>query len=313
MDLPISFTKVGGSPKKYTSLWDFLRTEPLNPQLYNRTDLKSFEAWWENQVDTQFVNAWFDFEVKYQKIIADFRQSLITQTKSDDARLFGLTINSGPAANGDLSALNQEFQVYLLTLGRVLDPTMGAETITRLPGYDKPVTLLYNLRDLKSVKWNSLWQKQIMSSFETLENTVRNIQVYEVRRKDGKVVRATIAPPLNVEVFKAQLADLTNRLNVMKAVASQRLGGGPKQPPTVNQALADFCLSQMQTIGGEVQTLAAIAGAVSYQDYKTGEVLPLSCRALEARQAQSAADREALKECQKAQATDQALLSTPSS
>jgi hypothetical protein len=323
LDLPISFTKSGGTPQKYSSLWDFLRAEPIMPQLYTRDphdpkaaqhlDPKVFETWWNNKVDSQFVKAWFNFEVKYQKIIANFRASLLTPSKSDDARLFGMTINKGPAANGTLSALNQEFQVYLLTLGRVLDPSMNSEAISRLPGYDETPTLLYNLRTLNTVQWNSRWQKEIIASFEALENSVKNIKVYEVRTRDGKLNKATIAPPVDVDLFKNQLADLNNRLTVMKALTAQRFGTTARQAPSANQALAEFCIAQMQTIGGEVQTLAAIASAVSYQDFKDGKVLPLSCRALEAQQAKSAADREALKECQKTEATGQTVTATPES
>lgn len=108
---PVYTINNNGQKEGFRSIYDYLRRGNIRSSVLNANQ-NSFTQWWEQKPETAYVEAWIDYEHKYQDIIAN----LIKKIWNPSGDSF---FNTGDVANSIATAMEQERKLYLLVLGEL--------------------------------------------------------------------------------------------------------------------------------------------------------------------------------------------------
>lgn len=261
--------RMGQTPQvEGRSVYQYLTAGNIDSNVLNANE-SSVKDWWEAHVETQLVEAWFDYEQKFSDIIVrlvrqlwrnetTFLRNGVTTSNGDSVW------NRGEVANSAMGSLRQERQLYLLILGELFRD-IGARAgtlqsqvasapnpaINHHPAYEMTLLQLLranhsldfstlvnrtNLRGKVRVGWqmnntNLGWQNLVVSKFTALENELRKIQVKRVQIK-GQETEVTVTTSSN-ETLEALTTDLKQTLNLLGFAL------GMKVPEAEEAALAE--------------------------------------------------------------------------
>lgn len=267
--------RVGQTPQvEGRSIYKYLTAGNIDPNVLN-ADEKSVANWWTNQVETQLVDAWFDYEQKFSDIIVRLvRQLWRTDTSfmsNGPTTSNGDSVwNRGEVSNSAMVSLRQERQLYLLILGelfrdigaraRTLQSQISSApnpTINHHPAYEMTLLQLLrvnhsldlstlvnstNLRGKVRVGWqmnnsNLNWQNVVVSKFTALENEIRKIQVKRIQIK-GQETEVVVTTASN-DTLKTLTEDLKKTLNLLGFTL------GMKVPAEEEAALAEQGITRL--------------------------------------------------------------------
>lgn len=258
------------------SVYQYLTAGNIDANVLNAEE-NSVKNWWESKVESQLIEAWFDYEQKFSDIIV----RLVRQMWRNDTNFWrnGVTTsngdsvwNRGEVSNSAMVSLRQERQLYLLILGELFRD-IGARAgtlqsqvsstpnpaINHHPAYEMTLMQLLranhsldfstlvnrtNLRGKVRVNWqmnnsNLSWQNLVVSKFTALENELRKIQVKRVQIK-GQETEVTVTTASN-ETLETLTTDLKQTLNLLGFAL------GVKVPAAEEAALLEQGITRLAT------------------------------------------------------------------
>lgn len=225
----------GNKNLTYPSVFNYLNQENILTSVFNE-DSAAFTNWWNSYVEPQYVNAWVDYEEKYQENISEFVKLLWSETS---------VVNRGPMANGIMPSLRQENSFYLMVLGELLKDRLalnsksieakfgspqlinftGLELISNKPQffsllkqnsllnfstYMKIQHLQVNSKFQHPENQNLTWQNEIMRGLFDLERLIAKIQPHEFKTSNGSMRKAT-----KTSISNSQIKNAVDRLNAL--------------------------------------------------------------------------------------------------
>ena len=267
-------------------------TSNLSPAML---DSHSFDSWWSKNAETPYVQAWVDFENKYQEIVAQLMTKMwSTQTSAT---------NRSDIANGIVASATQEMKLYALALGGLmrtqLEQTGQSDLLKQLLSKQPNNTmttknfqtqeraslmtiLLQNSNlDVRTVlqtqgfdttdvpqapgiqSFNFAWQNILLNEIIDYRNLLRQIKPVQIRLSSGEQLSA-----ISSQITNAQIQEQQQKIQETLKAVTQVLSAAGLTPE--QQKTADLCLKNMDSVVQELTTIAMIANSVSYRELVDG-------------------------------------------
>lgn len=292
-------------PKKmYTNTYEYLQKVGIRQNVLNQ-DPQSFENWWTKLVEPKFVDAWTDFEEKYQKIIND-QISTVWRTRDS-------IWNPSTVASGVAESMKQEYNLYLMVLGEILRDKIKAnygqippEMLTGPRKLDRNLKkvdlwninmfaflrqdLNLNFSDIMKV-WkidvdgtttldenNLKFQESILADFGAMMNLVKQIKpvTIEVNGKKKKVTATNLPNSKYQEVSKQIVTNLQMIQEGLFKNESNVLG---LQFTPFEEKIIQLSFDGLTAVSGELMNIGITANAVSWINRNEGGFIQQNCQA----------------------------------
>lgn len=167
------------------SNWEYLRGGWIRPQVMT-SDGNNMAAWWSQKVETPYIDAWYDFELVYEKIVKDLANQLFatdhplyipfTQIPLFNLRTNGNDMtNASGFANAAFPNLAQERSIYLLFLSDYLNASQSRAPVADDVSYRIQTKAAAELNRLHRtlIPYLREWDKAI-GLFPAIRNNIEN-------------------------------------------------------------------------------------------------------------------------------------------
>ncbi len=274
----------------------------IRPELVND---ETFSRWWQQYPETSYVTAWADYENKYQDIVIQLTKKMWTGKTS--------SANRGDIAPGLMDAAIQEWKVYAITLGGLiqthLDQAGQVDVLRKLlsPYANESLTkinvagnhanffeslLMNNNLDLKTMLQNQNygfitvspsaypqshnfgWQNKLLTQIDwELSQLTQQMKTGRSLVLNDGGKLEVLTSQVTNEQFQAKQKEIQTTLDIVAKLVAS-LGMTPEQQQT-----AKLCLDNISAVVQEMVTTAEIANSVSYRELLNnhGELAPSRC------------------------------------
>lgn len=267
----------------------YLSKGGIRSSVLNKDDNQSFEKWWDNKVEPQYVKAWMGFETQYQQNVAQ----LILRLWNSDQSIW----NRGGTPNGVMSSVdfqNGQYLGILKDLALSVAPqkngnfqvvkSLPAKSNAQVPFWKRPVLaaksawtfttdwlritvpapVTQDNSPLKNAKVNKdlsvamVWHSNLINTINNLKTVLKKIKAVKHLKGTGSDEIYTISTmkQQDVEIALQQFSDAKDQ--------AARFFNQLKLNPAQN-ALAKACLNGLSDTAKEISNYAMIANSVSYR------------------------------------------------
>lgn len=206
---------------KYAGVVDYLKTNTRDTVTNGK-----FENWWKDNTEKQMIKAFSIFQAQYKKIIVQLGTDLFKSEKSK--------LNMGPMENGAIKALQQERNVYL----SIIDKVLSADTQIS----DKSL-----LQNNNSAEFNNVNVKQMHTQMQNLILALAQVE--------------TSNSAVSIKEFKSMTDQLSEKMNAFSKATQETSALNQSQ-----KNILKICIESLQGQVMELATFATIASAVSWSN-----------------------------------------------
>lgn len=233
------------------TMFDILRNGGVRPEILGDEKGHKIGEWWERYPETELVQAWLNYEGKYEDIIQDFHQKLFRTGSS--------WTNRGPIGNGILQGMDEERGIYLYILDSFLNSLEQKRSAA--PTAASRYSILEPAAALQSSA--NEWTRKVMAEWNNIRELLKKLESKPVRTRNGN--KEFIVS----RVTNKELGDLAEKMGaLLREYPGQKNTLTPFQKRVVESALRGLQVTQ-----AELVNFAMIINNVSYVENFEGRAL----------------------------------------
>ncbi|GIL18197.1 MAG: hypothetical protein BroJett040_19480 [Oligoflexia bacterium] len=197
------------------SVFQAFTADAIRPSVLGTRENPTFTKWWEKYSETEYINAWKDYETKYEKIMVDLHKALWSKERS--------IFNRSTYSNGVFDSLRQERDFYINLLKSLVANKENFEKVNahlakQIERMEKMFASIAT-KDINSKKVvvSTISNMQFRNAFDELLESVDELQSLSLAdlqsSQNEKLVSKT------VEALKANLNEFANYVQILNAVS----------------------------------------------------------------------------------------------